>query len=210
MKRKMKRYAEGSEDAVGFEDVGTPDISAPEDKVSEDDLSFKDIFAMKRKSGAKDFTWRGKKYTTEVAGAKKPKEEVTEEVTVSTPRLPKRVANLAPRGSNAPAPSSYTPKAFEGARQLRDIASNIGEKFSRANEAARAKKPDTGKYQPKAFEGARQLADFLERDRKEKAERNRRLSMTKSEGMKKGGSVSSASRRADGIAQRGKTRGRMV
>jgi len=31
-----------------------------------------------------------------------------------------------------------------------------------------------------------------------------------SKGMKKGGSVSSASRRADGIAQRGKTKGRMV
>jgi len=33
---------------------------------------------------------------------------------------------------------------------------------------------------------------------------------TTSDGMKKGGKVSSASKRADGIAQRGKTRGRMV
>ena len=32
----------------------------------------------------------------------------------------------------------------------------------------------------------------------------------RSAGMKKGGSVSSASKRADGIAQRGKTRGRMI
>ena len=32
----------------------------------------------------------------------------------------------------------------------------------------------------------------------------------KSKGMKKGGSVSSASKRADGIAQRGKTRGKIV
>lgn len=31
-----------------------------------------------------------------------------------------------------------------------------------------------------------------------------------SQGMKKGGKVSSASKRADGIAQRGKTKGRMV
>jgi hypothetical protein len=31
-----------------------------------------------------------------------------------------------------------------------------------------------------------------------------------SDGMKKGGTVSSASKRADGIAQRGKTKGRMV
>jgi hypothetical protein len=34
--------------------------------------------------------------------------------------------------------------------------------------------------------------------------------MMKREGMKKGGKVSSASFRADGIAQRGKTKGRMV
>ena len=34
--------------------------------------------------------------------------------------------------------------------------------------------------------------------------------MMKREGMKKGGKVSSASKRADGIAQRGKTKGRMV
>ena len=33
---------------------------------------------------------------------------------------------------------------------------------------------------------------------------------TKAAGMKKGGKVSSASKRADGIAQRGKTRGTMV
>ena len=36
------------------------------------------------------------------------------------------------------------------------------------------------------------------------------LENTKEYGMKKGGKVSSASKRADGIAQRGKTKGRMV
>jgi len=42
-------------------------------------------------------------------------------------------------------------------------------------------------------------------------ERARKLVDAKSGGMKKGGSVkSSASRRADGIAQRGKTKGRMI
>ena len=203
MKRKMKRYAEGGDMMSGDyqpEEVGTPNISAPEDKVSEDDLSFKDIFAMKRKAGAKDFTWRGKKYTTEMAGTNKPpaKEEVTDEVTISTPRLPKRTANLAPRGSNSPTAKPYTPTAFEGGRQLRD---------------------------------------FLERDRKEKAERNKgaaerfgefvrntrmvggapswtknRPDMKKGGAVKKyssGGSTSSASKRADGIGQRGKTRGKM-
>ena len=37
-----------------------------------------------------------------------------------------------------------------------------------------------------------------------------KAAMSELDGMKKGGKVSSASARADGIAQRGKTRGRMV
>ena len=41
--------------------------------------------------------------------------------------------------------------------------------------------------------------------------RNKRIEKAKKElGMKKGGAVKSASKRADGIAQRGKTRGRMI
>lgn len=50
-----------------------------------------------------------------------------------------------------------------------------------------------------------------EAERKEKAEREAAAELKReSRGMKKGGSVSSASKRADGIAQRGKTRGKMV
>ena len=44
-----------------------------------------------------------------------------------------------------------------------------------------------------------------ERERKAREEYEKR----KAKGMKKGGSVSSASARADGIAQRGKTRGKI-
>jgi hypothetical protein len=41
--------------------------------------------------------------------------------------------------------------------------------------------------------------------------RKQRVGEAKKElGMKKGGSISSASKRADGIAQRGKTKGRML
>jgi hypothetical protein len=41
------------------------------------------------------------------------------------------------------------------------------------------------------------------------AEKRKKLLGGGAAGMKKGGSVSSASKRADGIAQRGKTRGKM-
>ena len=51
----------------------------------------------------------------------------------------------------------------------------------------------------------------MEKQRKEDREmRQAEKSFNKSSGMKKGGSVSTASRRADGIAQKGKTKGRMV
>ena len=40
-------------------------------------------------------------------------------------------------------------------------------------------------------------------------EERRRAAMSELDGMKKGGKVSSASKRADGIAQRGKTKGRI-
>jgi len=45
---------------------------------------------------------------------------------------------------------------------------------------------------------------------KEEAEKAAEAERRKQSGMKKGGKVSSASSRADGCAQRGKTKGRMV
>lgn len=50
------------------------------------------------------------------------------------------------------------------------------------------------------------ILDQEEMKKKEEEERQRRQAT----GMRKGGSVSSASKRADGIAQRGKTRGRYI
>lgn len=47
-------------------------------------------------------------------------------------------------------------------------------------------------------------ADEIRKQERESADRN------KPTGMKKGGKVSSASKRADGICQRGKTRGKLV
>ena len=55
------------------------------------------------------------------------------------------------------------------------------------------------------------LPSLLSRQRKkEEEEKARQGGAPTGTGMKKGGKVSSASKRADGIAQRGKTKGRMV
>ena len=55
------------------------------------------------------------------------------------------------------------------------------------------------------------LPSLLSQQRKkEEEEKARQGGAPTGTGMKKGGKVSSASKRADGIAQRGKTKGRMV
>lgn len=192
MKRKMKRYAEGGMADYEMEDVGTPDIKAPEDKVSEDDLSFKDIFAMKRKSGAKDFTWRGKKYTTETGEGKKPsKVEVTKtETTVKRDEDTGRRA--MPKGK---LPSGYRPKVGSG--KYDDPTSSFGE---------RVMSPFKRLTSGDLF-GQRNVERVSRGAGVDTEEARRRI---RSSGMKKGGMVSSASKRADGIAQRGKTKGRMV
>jgi hypothetical protein len=97
-----------------------------------EDMTFKEAFAAARSGGDKSFTWRGKKYTTELASSK--------------------------------------PKASVKTEQ----------KFS-ASKAIGAKP-------------AKKAPDFM------------RSAM----GMKAGGTVSSASKRGDGCAIKGKTRGKMV
>lgn len=98
----------------------------------DDDMTFGQAFKAARSGGDKTFTWRGKKYTTEMA-------------------------------SDKPKASVKTEKKFS------------------ASESIGVKAP-------------KKAPDF----------------MRKSMGMKAGGSVSSASKRGDGCAIKGKTRGKMV
>jgi len=69
---------------------------------------------------------------------------------------------------------------------------------------AKADMPDAPNFKP--------MFDKIRAEASEAADRDEKASRTNAMGdtFKKGGKVSSASRRADGIAQRGKTRGTMV
>jgi len=60
--------------------------------------------------------------------------------------------------------------------------------------------------------GPRMIASGAQRDREERKARAGALPSVEvpSAGMKKGGAVKSASKRADGCAQRGKTKGRVI
>lgn len=160
---KAKRYAAGGmSDEEAKKDIASGfKAEAPEESKAEEKSmspsSFKEAFAEARKAGDKTFEYNGKKYTTEMAGAKKPatKREAPSEAE-STPAKPSVREHLAEEFKKRPAGSGYA----ESARQARvdKIRRNVG----------------------------RNMETY---------------------GMKKGGTASS---RGDGIAQRGKTKGRMV
>ena len=86
------------------------------------------------------------------------------------------------------------PEAQDVTEPLPGMPSPIEQAYMDRMEAKRAASQDGGKLMMKKE---------MKTERMEKEKR-------KVPGMKKGGSVSSASKRADGCVQRGKTRGRMV
>lgn len=143
--------------------------------------SFKEAFAEARKGGGKTFEWNGKKYTTEMAGgASKPAPKAAPDTGDDTARLMSR----------APAPAKKP--AYETAY----------DRMNRQNREAAAAKSSAA-----SGERATLMKNMRERDFGKGKIDSKTLLPTK--GYKSGGSVS-ASRRADGIAQRGKTRGKMV
>lgn len=186
-KRKAKRYDEGG---VTEEDLSASNAS--EDPIetlnkrknwtdTNEDMapkktSFKEAFAAARKAGDKTFQFEGKKFTTEMAGEKKP-------------------AKVTDTGDETARLSARMPKPELKYQSLADRA--------RSYEAERAKS-GVGMY------GSTKREKVPAEDRMLKDARIRKSEQTGMGSMKfsKGGST--ASRRGDGIAQRGKTRGRIV
>jgi hypothetical protein len=206
-KRKVKRYDEGGEtEAVPMPDIteetesersqrnlqdlkartigaGSPTVKRREVTEyiregertpmaeAESEKTFKQAFADARDKGRSNFTWRGKKYTTEMAaptrrlGAKETSQESSEE----------------------------RKQILKGEEYS---ASKMGEGYKRAAEAG-MKKPA-----PAEKRGFGPKLTFATPENLEKARKSYYS------GFAKGGAVS-ASKRADGIAQRGKTRGRI-
>lgn len=179
MKRKVKRYSAGDKVEGDYEssDDAKNLISAAEREAVEFEgekiakplreaaqaakaepmkmASFGEAFKEARGRGDKTFEYMGKKYTTEMAGAKKPAAAAARETSSSAPD-----ASGGRRGR--------TPTIFE------KLASS-------------SRNPTNPRLRRELAEGTKIRSE-----------------------MKKGGKVSSASSRADGIAQRGKTRGRII
>lgn len=147
--------------------------------------SFKEAFARNRASGAKTFEWNGKKFTTDVAGAAPRAAAKVTDTGDETSRLAARSPAVAKK-------ASYETPFDRARREDREQGRDIGSAVSRLKDRIMG-----------ASEGGQ-----------DRILRNTQPGKTNSKTMlpeyKKGGFVGSASRRADGIAQRGKTRGKMM
>ena len=164
---------------------------APEMKAEpepEKPKTFKEAFAEARAAGDKTFTWNGKKYTTEVAGSK-----------ASAP-------------ASRAASSASSEDEYSGRARLQKM---FGTAEGRANVKPDIKASDVAAAKKAGMEReARNRADLFgpaTTTLKKIGARMGPQSMRdqlKAEGYAKGGMT--ASKRADGIAQRGKTRGTIV
>ena len=189
--RKVKRY-NGEDDAVTSSAADTSEAGMQEAEPAENfkPTSFKDAFASARSAGGKTFMWQGKKYTTELAGEKK--------------AAPERVASAvkdakAGTKSQEAANKSIMRRAPVTAETYDPSAINFGDM----------------KVAPKAAPEERKKTSFgmSQRSRPyaasfKKPEKREPLPTASDQAYKKGGMT--ASKRADGIAQRGKTKGTMV
>ena len=166
-----------------FEEGG-PTSYAESGSAGGTNISFKEAFRAARKQGLDTFTWRGKKYTTELASDKSKKsEEKKEEAPVNfATQGRKPTVDFVKEGRVKPEP----PEVGEPTQAMRDEA-----RYKVRSQKAPGRPGGSRPRMPEDVYSA--------------------LRKNPTVGMRKGGAVkSSASRRADGIAQRGKTKGRMV
>ncbi len=246
-KRKGKKFALGGPTSYSGEDSGEGMKMSTRRSGSSGDMSFKDAFRAARKAGDDTFTWKGKKYTTEVAGAKKseapkveaPKVEVEKktETKVEVPAGPRRTAG----GRGAKLPEGYKPKVGSG--RFDDPTSSYGERvlsplkkltdiFGRREEERVMRNMGVSREEArKRLDAKEDMEEGMRHGGKVKKMRGggmpdltgdgkiTRADVLKGRGVFKhgggvkryasGGSVSSASKRADGIAKKGKTRGKI-
>lgn len=148
--------------------------------------TFKQAFAAARRAGDKSFQFGGKKYTTEMAA-------------------PKAKASLQ---SESKAPLQNESSSYTGSIKRQALRAS---KDSYADGGVATSKPAPKKDAMPEWaknERANRKQDELNKREAEGAAKEVKRNMS-TFGLKRGGSVSSASSRADGIAQRGKTRGKI-
>jgi hypothetical protein len=207
-----KRYEEGGEVEEGER--------AKEYVASKGDIApstFREAFAQARREGKDRFTFNGKSYTTEMAGSKPAAPKVGGRETAEENLAKRRPTDLASskarhEGMKAAGERSQRESDAEKARESRlgssilrrDILGNepdayiVNRRRRAAMEEAKEAAPSSRTFGAGAA-SAKGLGSIGELKKGGKVHK-----------YAKGGSVGSASKRADGIAMRGKTRGKMV
>ena len=226
-KKRTKRFEDGGD--VGVQDYASlgkrmPAMPKKEDKPfsnwkaadyvaptatqeASEPTSFKQAFAEARKAGDKNFTYEGKKYTTELktkAPAVKDEDNSTGEA--RTEKIGKEYLELKSQKAKLAAPQVTHAPASKPAKTSKEEITEIVKRTPLQN-------PSGGLNFMNALRRNQEVggATMKESARQSRVDRLRRNVGKNQEtyGMKKGGKVSSASSRGDGIAQRGKTKGRI-
>lgn len=181
-KKRMRKFEEGG--ATDYAESGSAGGT---------NISFGEAFRAARKQGLKTFTWRGKEYSTDTKEdkAKKAEKSLSEvEVTSKRPDFTK-IYEM----------DKVTDKTGAGSRGVpRRGGTRLDEKIGASIRGSTSSMKKSDSVYERLARGPN------EAERKAKRVNEARESMS----YRKGGSVGSASKRADGIAQRGKTRGKMV
>ena len=224
MKFRVRRYEEGGK-VPGMTDY------AESGSAGGSGVSFKEAFKAAREQGLDEFTWRGKTYTTELAEYKKPEKKEKDDDVMAMPKGPKTRGSRrkddedeeeAPGrrykgeyGETREALSSLSPSQKRNA-----LAAGITTAASMAAGPALAAAGTAGRTGAVGVRGmtlaqrerdAAAAAEYAKRMKRLKETAEARSRMSRGATYKKGGMVhSSASRRADGIAQKGKTKGRVI
>ena len=149
--------------------------------------AFEQAFADARKDGKKEFEFKGKKFNTRLAS----------DEAVSVGGKPK-LGEYKPRDSDARKGEAMTSKNYKP----RDNYVRSGQQSM--DTETEFVPPDMSAYKPRRTPGP--LSDVTKPGTGTNYENTDISDMS----FKRGGSVPSASRRGDGIAQRGKTKGRLI
>lgn len=219
IRERAKKYVAGQQ-----EKKSTP---APAKK-----QSFKEAFAAARKAGKGEFTWNGKPYSTAMKGEGKKPTKTAPKTESQSDIIAKQMAGGAdkPAKSQADQIKEDTAKIAQAqmaARRQEAQSDKIAEQMG-AMSSARRPKPGRGQTLPvtaysstdpdkaaqarkESFEKKGPLGDLMDmfRSDRSKTSTGGQMNRKKAGGKVKMASGGSVSKRADGCAQRGKTKGKM-
>lgn len=219
-------------------EMGGPTSYAESGSAGGSNISFKDAFKEARKAGLDVFTWRGKKYTTELESPKKSDEPTKVKKTETTTEVETPSSDRPRSGGRGSKPgsakvgtgryddptSTYMDRVLSpfkrltggnlfGQREVERVARGAGVSTEEARRRLREAGMNRGGAVKKMNKGG--MPDLTGDGKVTRADVLKGRGVFRNGGSVKkmaggGTAYSSASKRADGIASKGKTRGRII